>query len=112
MTAIDDAIALAREDHLVEAISNIANAQGSDDFLDHFEMVIESARESSIERIVSHSRLAIKREGGGKDRVFAIVDYWSQVTLKPLHGEVANILLRINEDCTFDQGKGIITIKE
>jgi len=59
-----------------------------------------------------HSRLAIKQELGGKDRVFAIVDYWTQVTLEPLHSKLASILRTIKNDCTFDQGKGVEEIKQ
>jgi len=31
------------------------------------------------------SKLAFLSEGGGKTRVIAIGDYWSQQVLKPLH---------------------------
>lgn len=53
-----------------------------------------------------HSKIAIKRELGGKDRAFAMVDYYTQIVLKPLHLKVSNILSSLEEDCTFDQGKG------
>jgi hypothetical protein len=59
-----------------------------------------------------HSRLAIKREGGGKDRVFAIADYFTQCSLDPLHHKLARILSKIRNDCTFNQGKGVEDIKE
>jgi len=59
-----------------------------------------------------HSRLAIKREKGGKDRVFAMVDYWTQIVLKPLHNGLSKILKQIPEDCTFDQGAGVNLMKE
>lgn len=54
-----------------------------------------------------HSKLSIKREGGGKDRVFAMVDYWSQVALKPYHDRLSAVLRTIPQDCTFDQSKGV-----
>jgi len=39
----------------------------------------------------------------GKTREIAILDYWSQNSLKPLHDYIFNILKTINQDCTFDQ---------
>jgi hypothetical protein len=39
----------------------------------------------------------------GKDRIIAIVDYWSQSALKPIHHHLNMILKRIPTDCTFDQ---------
>jgi len=40
----------------------------------------------------------------GKTRVIAILDYWSQTALRPLHEALFSILRRIPQDCTFDQG--------
>jgi hypothetical protein len=59
-----------------------------------------------------HSKLAIKRELGGKNRVFAMVDYWSQLCLTPLHDGLSKLLREIEEDCTFDQSKGLGKIKD
>jgi len=39
----------------------------------------------------------------GKTRVIAILDYFSQSVLKPLHLYLFNFLRKINQDCTFDQ---------
>lgn len=39
----------------------------------------------------------------GKSRVIAILDYWTQSALKPLHEELMGILKRIPSDCTFNQ---------
>jgi hypothetical protein len=39
----------------------------------------------------------------GKTRVIAILDYFSQSVLKPLHLYLFRFLKRINQDCTFDQ---------
>jgi hypothetical protein len=48
-------------------------------------------------------RISTKQEPAGKVRVFAIVDYWSQVALKPLHDYVMDILRELPTDGTFDQ---------
>lgn len=39
----------------------------------------------------------------GKSRVIAILDYWSQTALYPLHTVVNRMLKKIKTDCTFDQ---------
>jgi hypothetical protein len=67
--------------------------------------------ELTISKECKHSRLAVKREGGGKDRVFAIADYWTQCALDPLHQRLSKILRTIPQDCTFDQSKGVEAIK-
>lgn len=43
----------------------------------------------------------------GKTRIIAILDYFSQTTLRPLHNWLFRLLSRIPQDCTFDQGKFI-----
>lgn len=59
-----------------------------------------------------HSKLSIKRERGGKDRVFAMVDYWTQTALKPLHSGLGALLRQLPQDCTYDQGAGVGRLKE
>jgi len=39
----------------------------------------------------------------GKTRLIGVIDYWTQTALKPLHDHINTILLKIKEDCTFDQ---------
>lgn len=41
----------------------------------------------------------------GKTRVVAILDYWSQTVLKPLHDHLNVILRGIKPDMTFDQDR-------
>jgi hypothetical protein len=48
-------------------------------------------------------RLATVLEARGKVRVVAIVDYWSQLVLKPLHDSIFRSLRLISQDGTFDQ---------
>jgi len=40
----------------------------------------------------------------GKTRVIAILDYFSQTSLKPFHEFLFGLLRKIPQDCTFDQG--------
>jgi len=37
--------------------------------------------------------------------VIAILDYWSQTCLKPVHDYLFHVLSHIPQDCTFHQGK-------
>jgi len=50
-----------------------------------------------------HSRLSFLSDKGGKTRVVAIIDIWSQSILKPVHDCLNNILRIIPMDGTFDQ---------
>lgn len=40
----------------------------------------------------------------GKVRTIAILDFWSQTALRPLHDYLFKVLRRIPQDCTFNQG--------
>jgi hypothetical protein len=50
-------------------------------------------------------RLSYFSDKEGKTRVIAILDYWTQSALYPLHNALNKVLRRIHCDCTFDQGK-------
>jgi hypothetical protein len=55
----------------------------------------------------TNGRLSVKVEPAGKARVFAMVDYWTQVALKPLHTWIFGVLREIPQDGTFDQLKPV-----
>lgn len=48
-------------------------------------------------------KLAVFADPEGKTRIIAILDYWSQTVLRPLHDRLNRILERIPSDCTFKQ---------
>jgi hypothetical protein len=48
-------------------------------------------------------KLSIVRSPEGKARIIAILDYWTQTVLKPLHEELFILLAKIKADCTFSQ---------
>lgn len=56
-------------------------------------------------------KLGVKEEPG-KVRVFAMVDWWTQMALRPLHDLVFKILKRIKQDGTHDQGKAVRLAQE
>jgi hypothetical protein len=52
-------------------------------------------------------KLALISDKEGKTREVAILDYWSQAALLPLHNFLYRQLDRIPQDCTFNQSKWI-----
>jgi len=52
-------------------------------------------------------KLSVLADREAKSRVFAILDYWSQNALLPLHRAVFRLLEKLEADCTFNQGKGL-----
>jgi hypothetical protein len=55
-------------------------------------------------------RLGFSAEPGGKTRIFAIGDYWSQTSLKVIQTSLYNTLKSISTDSTKDQDKGFKTL--
>jgi hypothetical protein len=52
----------------------------------------------------SFRKLSYFSDKEGKTRVIAILDYWSQTGLRPLHKVLNQMLRKIGPDCTFNQG--------
>lgn len=52
-----------------------------------------------------HSRLAFLSDKGGKTRVVALGDLWSQSILRPVHDRLFSVLEKLPTDGTFDQDK-------
>jgi hypothetical protein len=48
-------------------------------------------------------KLAVIKEGAGKNRIVALTDYWTQAICLPLHNAIFKILKTIKQDGTFDQ---------
>jgi hypothetical protein len=57
-------------------------------------------------------RLGFSAEPAGKTRMFAIGDYWSQLSLKPLQISLQRTLGNIRTDATSDQDQGFKTLIE
>jgi hypothetical protein len=55
-------------------------------------------------------RLSVICDKEGKNREIAILDYYSQAALQPLHKYLFRLLSRIPQDCTFDHSKHLATI--
>lgn len=59
----------------------------------------------------SFRRLSSFPDKEGKVRVIGILDWYSQITLKPLHNYLGNCLKKIRQDCTFDQSNFTKSLK-
>jgi hypothetical protein len=70
-----------------------------------FEAVVESLGLEGLRPDPCLGRLSFKEEAAGKLRVFAMVDSWTQSIFKPLHDSLFQVLSRLPNDSTFDQGK-------
>jgi len=57
-------------------------------------------------------KLGFSAEPGGKTRVFAIADYWSQTSLKVIQDSLYNTLRSISTDTTANQDKGFKSLLE
>jgi len=83
----------------------------SEDFNSHIDYLLNLPEE--CQRVLSKMfnpkgsqifrRLSLVRDPEAKLRPIAILDYWSQTALKPLHDEIFKKLKRIITDCTFEQ---------
>jgi hypothetical protein len=50
-----------------------------------------------------HRKVEVIPDKEGKQRIIAIVDYWTQVIFKSIHKSLNKVLGSIKEDCTFNQ---------
>jgi len=57
-------------------------------------------------------RFGVKDEPGGKKRLFAISDYWTQSLCKRLHDYLMAALKRLPMDGTWDQGRAADRVRE
>lgn len=89
---------MVQQGHLLDAIYALAEKIGLDD-IDCIEELAELTPGSN-HRV---SKLSFLSEGGGKTRVIAIGDYWSQEVLKPLHEALMRILKKLETDGTYAQ---------
>nr|QDH91115.1 MAG: RNA-dependent RNA polymerase [Mitovirus sp.] len=57
-------------------------------------------------------RISTFKDKEDKYRVIGILDYWSQICLEPLHTYLLNALRKIKQDCTLDQGKHRLLMRD
>lgn len=96
-----------RDEKLLSSIK----ALGGDEFSSKFETLQEALELGVLEGVLPTKpdkeclrRIAIFPDKEDKIRVVAILDYFSQTVLRPLHSYLYRKLRRIPQDRTFDQG--------
>lgn len=70
--------------------------------MEHSELALKYGKATLYFRPVLR-RLHALYEAAGKVRIIAIVDYWTQLVLKPLHEWMFSALRLLPQDATFDQ---------
>jgi hypothetical protein len=65
---------------------------------------ILTGEQTQEEKRLYSRRITAISDVEGKTRVIGVLDYWSQTVLKPVHDKIMDILRKIPQDCTFDQG--------
>lgn len=109
-----------------EIVKNLLKVTGQSDLLALFELFNEMSGEISLPSATLASvdnpykgasildpefnytgKLSIKSEAAGKERVFAMVDFWTQQALKPIHSLIFKTLRSLPNDGTFDQGASV-----
>nr|WVH16999.1 RNA-dependent RNA polymerase [Rhizophagus clarus mitovirus 7] len=111
-TAYEDACALKRSPSLFSSFKYISEAFDMEWIMG--QMVHTAKGPATLTKRFSGDaevagRIHAIEEWGGKTRLVAILDYWTQALLTPLHDTIAFFLKRLANDGTFDQNK-IITL--
>lgn len=93
-----------------EIIDDIAIVGNSEDLVGHIKSVRTKLTKEFCLSVAKPKRdklvlgkVAVKSDPYGKERLIAVIDYWSQTALKPLHDNLFDLLKRIDGDCTFNQ---------
>jgi len=94
--------ALTGQDSLVSKLQQVAEWAGKDKRLVHLcpSTLVDNKKTYYL------AKLGVKEEPG-KVRVFAMVDWWTQMLLRPLHVAIFRILGRIPQDFTMDQDRSV-----
>jgi len=82
-----------------------------DDLFEEIKYLLETNTNPQLPGLKT-GRLAFLPEGGGKTRIIAIGDYFSQQALTPLFKETMKMLENIPQDGTYDQSNSIKIMKE
>jgi len=105
-TAHFDALAIYKDQALYEYMSAFANLTNNQWIMEWIKLIhkLSEGRQEILQENI-HSRLTVIPQAGGKSRVIAIGDYFSQNLLRPLHNQVMRALSRLKTDGTYDQNR-------
>lgn len=103
-TAFSDAKAILGNTKLFNSFSLLAKQMGMTWLLQDLVSVVSiPSHDGASDALLQTGRLHSFEEWGGKCRIVAIVDYWSQILLSPLHNAIFDFLSAIESDGTFNQ---------
>lgn len=103
-----DAVALKQDPRLLGHITTLMSLTSTTLLLDFMEILDQVKHE---DKTLCHSKISFIPEGGGKTRVIAIADYFTQEALRPLFKETMDFLSTISEDGTFQQHQAVNKVK-
>lgn len=108
-----DAKAILASPTLFKHMSDFAKASGLDRFVADLVATVPTPLELNPghrETVVT-GRIHALEEWGGKTRLVAIMDYWTQTLLTPLHNTINYFVRRLEQDGTFNQDKIAKTVR-
>jgi hypothetical protein len=112
-TAYSDAIALLEDLTIWKQFRTLAEKMKLSRFVDHLIAVSAVPNSDPVPGTPVYSgRIHTFEEWGGKTRNVAIVDYWTQLILTPLHDTIFDYLRALTTDSTFDQDAACETIRQ
>jgi hypothetical protein len=104
-----DAMAVMQDETLAKSIKQLNQALGQDWITEWME---QQASSSTSDQTLHTGRLGFSAEPAGKTRIFAIGDYWSQLSLKPVQISLYRTLQSIKTDATSNQDEGFSSLIE
>lgn len=102
-----DAVAVLQDENLATSLDELNSALGQDWISSWMKAQASSCK---VEDQLYTGRLGFSAEPAGKTRIFAIGDYWSQLSLKPVQVSLYKTLQSISTDATKDQNYGFSSL--
>lgn len=104
LTSHLDAIALKSDESLYRIFEQWNRLTGQLTLSLYVDNLYKKCFQMNSNRTLYHSKVSFSAEAGGKTRIFAIVDYFTQCSLIGLHNDLMRKLKSISVvDATFDQ---------
>jgi len=111
-TAHSDSIAWVKEGKLIEHLTLFLKESKMEHILKDLLSCIPTPSTEACQPVDAIlGRLHAIEEWGGKTRIVAIVDYWTQMVLTPLHNTINHFLRNLEMDGTFDQDSMAETVR-
>jgi len=113
-SAVPDAKAIVADEDLWVSIFNLAHALKMNGIIGSLLAMADANHTSGAHLTIAkpiHSKLITIQEWGGKARVVAVLDIWTQTLLRPLHQAFGDILKTIPMDGVYNQDASSAKVK-